>query len=611
MTSVPETKTQVLIVGAGPAGLVMALCLAKCGVKSVIIERQPEINPHPKAHELNTRSLEILASLGISLDELSAEASPKSDGCRIAFCTTINNEFGAIDLLRDIEDPEKYDRYLESDVPYLNISQTEAERIIRRHVAAHPSIDLRLGHEWQSVETQAEGTRSSIKDRSDNRLYQIEADWLIAADGAGSRVRQARGIEMIGPEKIQDFKNAYFELNLREHIERPAKLYWIFEPSAVGTFIAHHIEKRWVYNVPIFEPWERAEDYTDAILAERIKCALGLDDGDGDVEIKSTSVWRMTVQTAERWRDGRVFLVGDAAHRFPPTGGLGMNSGIGDVHNLSWKLAQIIKAGADDSLLDTYEVERKPVAERNAAESFENFERIFDVVKAIGLDPDGAEKAARLRGSSWLRMLPRFLQTGLMTTLNGLVRGHIRKALADASQVSKLRATIQDQIPHFDRIGLDLGYVYDSAAVISDGTVMHQTEVTTYRPNCQPGARFPHIWLSPETQSHSSHALLEYGCWTLLEFGDALALFDPAVDLTDRASLQRIHVDQLEVSDAGKRALKDLCEIETSGRILIRPDGHVALRESDSAAGTSDQFAKQLAQLGFELQSAKIQASLN
>ena len=224
MTSDPATKTQVLIVGAGPAGLVMALCLAKCGIKSVIIERQPEINTHPKAHELNTRSLEILASLGISLEELSAEASPKSDGCRIAFCTTINEEFGAIDLLKDIDDPEKYDRYLESDVPYLNISQTEVERIIRRHVTANPHIDLRLNHEWQSVETSVKDTRSSIKDRSDDRVYEIEADWLIAADGAGSRVRQARGIEMIGPEKIQDFKNAYFELNLRDHIERPAKL---------------------------------------------------------------------------------------------------------------------------------------------------------------------------------------------------------------------------------------------------------------------------------------------------------------------------------------------------------------------------------------------------
>ena len=208
--------------------------------------------------------------------ELSAEASPKSDGCRIAFCTTINEEFGAIDLLKDIDDPEKYDRYLESDVPYLNISQTEVERIVRKHVVASPHIDLRLNHEWQSVETSADKTRSLVKDRSDNRTYEIEADWLIAADGAGSRVRQARGIEMIGPEKIQDFKNAYFELNLRDHIERPAKLYWIFEPAAIGTFIAHHIEKRWVYNVPIYEPWESPDDYTDEILAGR--AGMGLED---------------------------------------------------------------------------------------------------------------------------------------------------------------------------------------------------------------------------------------------------------------------------------------------------------------------------------------------
>ena len=596
MTSVPETKTQVLIVGAGPAGLVMALCLAKCGIKSVIIERQPEINPHPKAHELNTRSLEILASLGISLEELSAEASPKSDGCRIAFCTTINDEFGSIDLLKDIEDPEKYDRYLESDVPYLNISQTEVERIIRRHVTANPHSDLRLNHEWQSVETKPDGTRSAIKDCSDGRVYEIDADWLIAADGAGSRVRQARGIEMIGPEKIQDFKNAYFELNLRDHIERPAKLYWIFEPAAVGTFIAHHIEKRWVYNVPIYGPWESPEDYTDEILAERIKCALSLKDG--DVEIKSTSVWRMTVQTAEKWRDGRVFLVGDAAHRFPPTGGLGMNSGIGDVHNLAWKLAQVLKTGADDSLLDTYEVERKPVAERNAAESFENFERIFDVVKGIGLDPDGAEKAARLRGSRWVRWLPTFLRERLMNALNGLIRGRVRKFLANPSRHSKLQSTIQDQIPHFDRIGLDLGYVYDSAAVISDGSATLQTEVTKYVPSCQPGARFPHIWLSPETQSISSHSLLEYGHWTLLSFGDDSTKSDPAADIVTGNSLRHVEVYKLDVPDSGKQALKALCEIGSGGRVLIRPDGHVALRETDDTGRDSARVTQQLEQLG-------------
>ena len=609
MTSVPETKTQVLIVGAGPAGLVMALCLAKCGVKSIIIERQPEINPHPKAHELNTRSLEILASLGISLEELSAEASPKSDGCRIAFCTTINEEFGAIDLLKDIDDPEKYDRYLESDVPYLNISQTEVERIVRKHVVASPHIDLRLNHEWQSVETSADKTRSLVKDRSDNRTYEIEADWLIAADGAGSRVRQARGIEMIGPEKIQDFKNAYFELNLRDHIERPAKLYWIFEPAAIGTFIAHHIEKRWVYNVPIYEPWESPDDYTDEILAERIKCALGLEDG--DVEIKSTSVWRMTVQTAETWRDGRVFLVGDAAHRFPPTGGLGMNSGIGDVHNLAWKLAQVLQKGGDERLLDTYEVERKPVAERNAAESFENFERIFDVVNGIGLDPDGAEKAARLRGSNLLRLLPGFLQKGVMNALNKLVRGRIRKTLSEASQVTKLRATIQDQVPHFDRIGLDLGYVYESPAIISDGSRTAPTEVTKYTPSCQPGARFPHIWLAPETGSISSHTLIDYGHWTLLSFGDELAQPDPMTDLVESDAIRRVNVDRLEIPETGKRALKELCEIGAAGHVLIRPDGHIALRATDRLDGASVQFAKQLARLGFEDHSAKVQASLN
>lgn len=573
-----KTKTEVLIVGAGPTGLVMALCLAKCGVHSIVVERQHDVNPHPKAHELNTRSLEILASIGITLDELRAEASPKSDGCRIAFCTTINDEFGAIDLLKDIEDPDKYRRHLESDDPYLNISQAEVEHIIRRRVAKCPEIDLRLGQQWQSYIETSEQTTSTIRDRADGWDYEIDADWLIAADGAGSRVREALGIRMIGPEKIQDFKNAYFEINLRDKIERPAKLYWTFEPSASGTFIAHHIDKRWVYNVPIYEPWERAEDYTDELLVERIKRALGRDDI--DIEIKSTSVWRMTVQTAGKWRKDRVFLVGDAAHRFPPTGGLGMNSGIGDAHNLAWKLAQVIKAGSDSALLDTYEVERKPVAERNAAESFDNYTRMLDVIKGIGLDPNGAEKAARLRASTIMRWLPNSIRAGVLNLLNGIVRDRIQKTLADENSNAQLQATIRDQFPHFDRIGLDLGYVYESDAIESDGSVAPPVDVTRYVPSCHPGARFPHIWLSPDTQSISSHSLLDFGSWTLIWFGMGSENVHQLSRELDHDRIQRVDLDRLDIPDAGKQALIDLCDIGPTGFILIRPDGHVGMRQN-------------------------------
>ncbi|MEM1401912.1 MAG: FAD-dependent monooxygenase [Pseudomonadota bacterium] len=597
-------ETDILIAGAGPAGLVMALCLAKCGIASIVIERQAGINPHPKAHELNTRSLEILASLGVSTKELRSEASPPGDGCRIAFCQRINEEFGAIDLHRDIDDPGKYQRFLASDEPYLNISQVEIERILHGHCQRNPLIDFRLGHQWDSMEETDAGVVSSVSERDGGANQRILARWLIAADGAGSRVRKAIGIRMEGPEKVQDFVNAYFELNLRSHVKRPAKLYWITEPSAFGTFIAHHIDKRWVYNIPIYEPWETRADYTEAVLSDRIKVALDLPHA--QVNIKSTSVWRMTVQVAERWRQGRVFLVGDAAHRFPPTGGLGMNSGIGDAHNLAWKIAQVVREHSPQELLDTYEDERKPVAERNGNESLENFHRIFEVFDSLGLPRKGPERAAMLRNSGLFSILPSDIRTLFTKFVDGLMRKKIGASLSNERQKTVVQESIKAQIPHFDRIGLDLGYVYTSAAVHRHGGSPAPTEVTRYVPTSEPGARFPHVWLESESGKQSSHALLDYGRWTLLTSGaldEESPLELPALH-GDRVT--HIPVEQLSFSEESVRELIRVSSLCDGGAILVRPDGHVALhtgknrrdQDSETSELNEGQVTETLAILG-------------
>ena len=181
-------ETDVLIVGAGPAGMVSALCLAKLGVRSAIIERYPRVNPHPKAHELNTRSIEILGELGVSMEELAREAAPDADGSRILFCKTINEEFGRIDLLADDGSAQKYARHLRSDKPYLNLSQTELELVIREHVARDPHIELMVEHEWEGfeqTETEVVSRVRSLAGSADTLL--ITSRYLIGADGAGSR----------------------------------------------------------------------------------------------------------------------------------------------------------------------------------------------------------------------------------------------------------------------------------------------------------------------------------------------------------------------------------------------------------------------------------------
>ena len=389
-----STDIDVLIVGGGPAGITTALCLAARGVSSLVVERNAAISEHPKAHELNTRSIEILNELGITIDELAREASPDSDGSRILFCKSINEEFGRIDLLSEQGSAQKYKRHFRSEKPYLNLSQVEFEKVLARHAENEPRIEVKFGREWRSFETASEGEEAAagsvvsvIRDRKTGKEQRVRSRFVIAADGAASPIRKALGIEMEGPAQLQDFINVYFEHDLRPQVATPAKLYWILHPAAPGAFIAHHMEKRWTYNMPIATPWESREDYPEEILRERIVTALGFDPG---IEIKSVSYWRMTVQIAEKYAKGRVFLVGDSAHRFPPTGGLGMNTGIADAHNLAWKLATVLRQGAPPRLLDSYELERKPVAERNAEESAANFDKIFEVLEAFSSAAPGS-----------------------------------------------------------------------------------------------------------------------------------------------------------------------------------------------------------------------------
>ncbi|MEM7138149.1 MAG: FAD-dependent monooxygenase [Myxococcota bacterium] len=596
-----QSETDVVIVGGGPAGMVSALCLAKLGIRSTLVERYKSVNPHPKAHELNARSLEILTSLGISMEELEREASPEVDGSRILFCKTITEEFGRIDLFDDPACAAKYDRHVRCRRPYLNLSQTELERVMRARVEQEPSIALLREHTWESFVENHDGIVSTVQPvDAPQHAFELSSRFLIGSDGAASAVREALGIGMIGPERLQDFVNAYFEIGLRDYVPAPAKLYWILHPAAVGAFIAHHVDRRWTYNVPIALPYESREDFTDEVLRERIQIALGTDRY--DIDIKSVSTWRMTVQIAEAYRRGRAFLVGDSAHRFPPTGGLGMNTGIADAHNLCWKLAAVLEGRSPDALLDSYEVERKPVAERNAAESRENYERIFEVIEAFGLPRDGHERMAKLAYRPWIRRAPKRLRRWLLSLLTlpvHFILGRFRRS----SRVSdRVRASIADQTPHFDRIGLDLGYIYDGGAVFpeADETETRPQAVTEYKPTTRPGARFPHVPLNGVSHGRSSHDLFSYARYTLLVGSDgerwkqALASLEPAI----QTEVEMVSLDEAGADQEAVERLREVSEIESTGAILVRPDGHVAWRQRALASDPAEALAYAFSHVG-------------
>ncbi|MFO0590674.1 MAG: FAD-dependent monooxygenase [Polyangiaceae bacterium] len=576
-----DLTTPVLIIGAGPTGMLAALCLAARGVESILLERREGLETHPKAHELSARSIEILHDLGFHHDDLAAEASPPEDAAKILFCGTIAEEFGCIDLQTG-GGARKYREHLAAPMPYLNVSQVEIEKRMRARVLATPSIRLLQHHQWESFEAQGDAAVTSrVTDLSARRSLTIESRYVFCADGAGSRTRKALGVAMRGPDKLLDVVNAYFQADLSQVVRTRGKLYFIFSPKAPGSaLIAHHVEKRWVFHLPIATPTEKVEDYTPEVMTKKIKAVLGRDDV--DIRVTSMSHWRMAAQVAERFRVGRVFLLGDAAHRFPPTGGLGMNSGIGDAHNLAWKIAMALEGRASSDLLDTYESERRPVVQANCDASRRNYEHMTEIAEAFGIDVEGAQWVHEQLASPAVRALPGPLRALTELGFQKVGESILARYHRDPAVRERVLAAVEAQRSHFDRIGLDLGYTYDDGALLPDGTPANEVDdrVTSYVPSTRPGARFPHFWLDGTKRKRSSHAAIDYRASTLLLGASVERLPADAEALRDLEATRGVRLFDL-AADAPlchRAAVHAMAQIEPDGALLIRPDGHVAWR---------------------------------
>jgi 2,4-dichlorophenol 6-monooxygenase len=539
-----KLETPVLIVGAGPAGQLAALLLSRQGIASTIVERRIERSTAPKAHAVNPRTLEICSSVGLPMDEFYRLAAPASQGGLVQFLSSLSGvALGALPYERQDEAVRALTPY-----PLANIAQPQFEQLLSQAIEKRNDISVLRGCTATEVAQDAEGVSVQVDLKGAASRMNIHCQYLLAADGANSRIRDRLGITMEGPEAIEHYMMIHFRADLSELVAaNPGILYFLCDPDISATMIAYDHADNWVL-MQRCEPAEHTRENFDAdTCIGLIRKAVGKPLG--HISICNVSPWVMSSQVANEYRRGRVFLVGDAAHRFPPTGGLGLNTGVGDVHNLCWKIAAVEKGWAGPALLDTYEAERKAVAEINSTQSLHNALKIFDLFAYLYGDDAAQHKQ------------------------------HFEKVCSEGLSSPELKAAIEVQRPHFDSLGLQLGYRYAQEQQRNP----EETDISDYQPSYSVGSRLPHFWLKGE--GGSAVSILE------LLAANQFSLLVTAAHPGWQAALDGIDIPVLCLCEGVdftglNEVWSEQSALVDTAAVLVRPDGHIAAvfaRQMDGA----------------------------
>ena len=347
-----------LIVGGGPVGLCTSLLLSRLGVTSLLVERHASTSIHPRARGLNVRTMELLRSWGLE-NEVREAGRALENATEVVWAESLAG--------RELRRVAAGGRRREDTRPVspttgCACAQDELEPVLLANARSYGVGSIAFDHELTGLEPGAAGVIATLRNNSTGQEMTVQSGYLVAADGADSGVRQALQVAAPGPGILNRQVGIYFEAPLGHLVaDRPAVLYFIENAAISGLFAAVDNADRWVFYTPRPADWDQAAGGLPAgRCVELVRLAAGLPDL--DVRVLDVLPWAMAAQTAERFRVGRVFLAGDAAHLIPPVGGYGMNTGIQDAHNLAWKLAGVLAGWAGPSLLDTYEAERQPVA---------------------------------------------------------------------------------------------------------------------------------------------------------------------------------------------------------------------------------------------------------
>jgi putative polyketide hydroxylase len=402
----------VVIAGAGPAGLVAAVTLARNGIASLLVERNPGLSPLPRATSVSTRTMGLLRSWGLEEEVRGGQLDIAAVGAWAA--ETMASPDG---VLMPLGHPDLEQAAAASPTMLAAVAQDHSEPVLLRHLETLRLAEVRFGTELVALDQDADGVTVAPRERETGERRTIRAGYLVGADGAHSRVRSLLGIAMDGPDHLYEQLTVLFEAPLGEVVgDRRYGIHFIQHPEAGGVLVPNGGGNRWLYGRDWDPEHERLRDYTDDRLAGVIRTAAGV--ADLPVRVVAKGAFSFAAQVAERYREGRALLVGDAAQRMTPRGGMGMNTAVAEGHDLGWKLAWVLRGWAGPDLLDTYEAEWRPVGARRAARSADPGPRVSGA-EALAEDLNGRLRHAWLpHGNGHRRSTLDLLGPGL-TLLTG------------------------------------------------------------------------------------------------------------------------------------------------------------------------------------------------
>ena len=507
--------TSVLIVGAGPVGLTLALDLAQRGVRATLVEKNPMSRQLPKMERCNVRTMEIFRRLGIAEDVRDA-GLPRESPMDVFLADSMASAEPIVHLPYDSVNAGKEKIAGNNDgrplEPYQLISQYTLEPLLRRLADARPELTIRFDCEMTSFVEDADGVTSTLVAGGETET--IRSQFIVGCDGGSSTVRKQLGIPLNGQGNIRKLRQALFYVpDLYEKIPMgKGRHYHIAKGPIFPFIIIQDSTKHWTLH---------AAAESDEQMTEIFKDALGMDI---PVETISVNEWTQHLLCADRYREGRAFVAGDAAHLVIPTGGLGMNTGVGDAIDLGWKLAATLAGWGGPGLLDSYETERRQIGLRN--------------VRASGA-------AAKGRFEGW-------------------------RQAGDVEEMGRRFDIEQRKVTEI--LGIEAGYRYvDSPILCTEPGEGPDPDNDAYVPTTWPGFRLPHVWLEDGTPIQDKLGL----GFTLLKLGPAPA---GTSDLENAIRATGAPLDVLRVPDRAAH------EIYDRDLVLVRPDLHVVWRGDDAPA---------------------------